>query len=331
MNDLFDSEYVVRAIGVNQTGQLGFSNLSGSSRATKASQDLTAQVDSAISNITFANGVMSFDNKLTNARGAISSDKTIYTPIKFEILSISNPTVTVKNGDSDANGFLYNQTLALGATTAAKRLEFNDPAAQIFSFDAKVTGNAFTSSTVGTGSQGGDGTGNPPAPVVYSIFRENKTGTLAGGDPTGTAGASATWGNPAFQGITWQDVEVMTKSDALILDATLSSLTAVDMDFELRTVDGQILSSSAGATANEHVSSSVQPNTRYILRVKGFANGPSTFNIVSDQLLPNNSPNANAGTQNSGGGSGGGTIGVVNIVRFTVNPLTRSVTAQLLR
>jgi hypothetical protein len=46
--------------------------LSGSSRA-QSEQDLTAQIDSAISNISFANGVMSFDNKLTNARGAFSN------------------------------------------------------------------------------------------------------------------------------------------------------------------------------------------------------------------------------------------------------------------
>jgi len=105
------------------------------------------------------------------------------------------------------------------------------------------------------------------------------------------------------------------------------------MDFELRTVDGMILSESAGATAAEHVSSAVQPGTTYILRVKGFANGPSTFNIVSDQLLPNGSPNGNT---NGGSASGNGGIlpvtGILNrLVRFTVNPLTRRVTAQILR
>ena len=331
LNDLFSHEYTVRAIGVNSGGQLGFSNLSGSARANKASQDLTAQIDSAISNISFTNGVMAFDNKLTNARGALSSDKTIYAPIKFEITNISNPTVSVRNGDSGANGFVYNQTLALGATSNAKRIEFNDSAAQMFTFDAKITGSAFTSSTGGTGTQNGDGTGTPPAPVTYSIFRENKTGTLVGGEPTATSGTSATWGNPAFKGITWEDIEVMTKSDALVLDATLSSLTAVDMDFDLLTADGQVITTSATATATEHVSAAVQPNTKYILRVKGFANGPSTFNIVCDQLLPNNSPNANAGTQTSGGGSTtGGTSGLVKLVRFTVNPLTRSVTFKLL-
>jgi hypothetical protein len=275
---------------------------------------------------------MSFDNKLTNARGALSSDKTIYAPIKFEITSISNPTVTVRNADSGNNGFIYNQTLALGATFNAKRLEFNDPMAQIFSFDAKITGNAFTSSTVGTGTQPGEGTGNPPPPVVYSIFRENRTGTLVGGEPTATGGTSATWGNPTFKGITWDDVVITTKPDAISLDAILNSQTAVDLDFDLLTADGQVIATSAGATAAERIQSAVQPNTNYILRVKGFANGPSTFNIVSNQLLPNGSPNANAGTQTSGGNSTGGeTTSIVRLVRFTVNPITRNVTTQLLQ
>jgi len=324
LNNLFESEYVVRAIGVNSSKQLGFSNLSGGSKATQQQQDLTAQIDSAISNINFTNGVMSFDNKLTNARGALATDKTVYAPIGFQITNISNPTVTVKNADQNGSTFIYNQTLALGATSAAKRLEFNDSAAQLFSFDAKITGNAFTGSSVGTGTQSGDGIGTTPTPTAYSIFREEKSGTLLGGDP-----GTATWGNPATKGITWEDVEVTTKSDALALDATLSSLTSVDLDFELRTVDGQILARSAGATANEHVSSTVQPNTKYILRVLGFANGPTTFNIVSDQLLPNGSPNANAGT--SGGSTTGGTTTVTNLVRFTVNPLTKTVTAKLLQ
>jgi hypothetical protein len=163
------------------------------------------------------------------------------------------------------------------------------------------------------------------------VFRENKSGALVAGEPTGTGGASVTWGNPAFKGITWDDIPVTTKSDALILDATLTSPTAVDLDLELRTMDGQVITDSAGATATERVQSAVQPNTTYLLRVKGFANGPSTFNILCDQLLPNNSPNANAGTTPGGGGTGGETGGIAGIVRFTVNPITRSVTFQLLQ
>jgi hypothetical protein len=332
LKDVFDSEYVVRAIGVNSTGQLGWSNFSGSSRALQTRQDITAQVDSAISNISFANGVMAFDNRLTNARGAFSTDRTLYKPLEFQIVSISNPSVTVRNADANGNTFIYNETLTLGQTSAAKRIEFNDPMAQMFSFDAKVFANAFAGSTVGTGSQNADGSSSPPAPVTYSIFTETKTGTLLGGEPTATGGTSATWGNPTFKGITWDDVLVTTKSDALALEGQLTSATAVDLDFELRTMNGQVLMRSAGATATEFVSSAVQPNTTYVFRVLGFANGPSTFQIVSNQLLPQGSPNENGGTRTVGGSS---TVSatrnvVMRLVRFTVNPLTRTVSARIL-
>ena len=332
LNNLFDSEYVVRAIGINSAGQAGFSNFSGNSKANQVRQDLTAQVDSTLSNISFTGGITAFDNKLTNARGAFSTDRTIYTPLEFQVVSISNPTVTVRNADTGANTFVYNQTLAFGAQSSAKRMEFNNPMTQLFTFDAKVFGNAFAGTTVGTGTSGGDGTSNPPSPVTYSLYNEVRSGTLLGGDPTGTSGTSATWGDPTFKGITWDDVLITTKSDALFLEAALSSATAVDMDFELRTVDGAVLSRSAGATANEFVSTSVQPNTTYVLRVLGFANGPSTFNIATTQLLPNGSSNANGGTR-TGGSSGAGsatTTVAPRLVRFTVNPLTNRITFSLL-
>ncbi len=336
LNDLFDSEYVVRSIGVNATGQIGLSDFSGSSRAIRVEQDLTSQIDSAISNITFSNGVMGFDNKLTNARGAFSFDRTAYGAIKFEITSISNPTVSVRNADQNGNTFIYNETLPLGATSKARRLEFNAPAAQLFTFDAKVTAGALFGSTLGNGSQPPDGTSNPPPPVVYSIFREQKSGQLLAGEPSNliTGSPSPTYGDPQFRGITWDDIEVMTKPDALYLEATLSSTLARDLDFELLSEDGQVLASSAGETADEHFVVAVEPSTRYFFRVKGWANGPCQFNIVSDQLLPSGSPNENAGTRTIGGsGASGGTTGspLTRLVRFTVNPILRKVTFQLLR
>ncbi len=330
LSDLFDSEYVVRTIGVNSTGQLGFSNLSGSARPKTTRQNLTKQVDAAISNISFTGGVTAFDNKLTNARGAFSVDQTIYSPIEFQIVSISNPTVTVKNADASGNTFIYNQTLPLGATSGAKRIEFNNPMTQMFTFDAKVFGNAFAGSTGGNGSQTGDGSSDEPAAVVYSFFNETRTGTLVFGDPSATASESATWGDPAFKGITWDDIPVTTKSDALFLEANLSSLTALDMDFELRTQDGQILSSSAGFTSSERVAAAVEPNTTYILRVNGFAHGPADYTIAVKQFLPQGSPNANDGTSGIGSATGGTTNIISSLVRFTVNPLTKKVTAQIL-
>jgi hypothetical protein len=311
--------------------------LSGSSRAVKAVQDLTTQFDSAISNISFSNGVMAFDNKLTNTRGAFSLDRTAYGPIQFQIQNISNPTVTVKNAEQNGNTFLYNQTLILGATSNARRLEFNDPAAQMFSFDAKVFANAFFNSTVGDGSQNSDGTSEPPAPVTYSVFHEDKKGQLVAGEPTSFVGVpQATWGDPTFKGITWDDIEVVTKSDATLLDATLTSTLARDLDLELLTTDGQIIASSAGPTAAEHFTAAVQPNTHYFFRVKGWLNGPCDYNIASDQLLPQGSPNENAGTRTVGGSGafGGSTtpgVSLTRLVRFTVNPLTRKVTTELLK
>lgn len=340
LNDLFESEYVVRAIGVNPTGQLGWSNLSGASRAVKSTQDLTTQVDAAISNVSFSGGVMAFDNKLTNARGAFSSDKTAYGPIQFQIVSISNPTVTVKNADQNGNTFIYNQTLPLGATSGAKRLEFNNPAAQLFTFDARVYAGAFTSASVGEGSQSPDGTSNPPQPVTYSVFHEERTGNLVAGEPSSlvTGDASPTYGDPNFKGITWDEVEIVTKNDAQLLDITLSSTLARDLDLQLLSESGQVLAQSTTETASERITLPVQPNTRYRIRVLGWANGPADYKIVSDQLLPSGSPNENAGTRTVGGttayGGGSGsttTAALPKLMRFTVNPLTRKVTATILR
>jgi Zn-dependent metalloprotease len=337
LNDLFDSDYVVRAIGIAPNGQLGWSNLSGAARAIKANQDLTSQFDTAISNISFSNGVLAFDDKLTNARGSLSTDRIAYAPINFQITSISNPTVTVKNADVNGNIFVYNQTLTLGQTSAAKNLQFNDPGAQLFTFDAKITANAFFSSTVGTGSQSGDGTSNPPPPVTYSVFHEDKSGTLLAGEPSSfvTGDPSPTYGDPNFKGITWDDIEVVTKPDALFIDGTLSSTLARDMDLELRTTDGQIIARSDGPTASEHVFAAIRPNTHYVFRVKGWANGPTDYNIASDQLLPQGSSNANAGTRTIGGNgftsSATGGSAITRLFRFTVNPVLKTVSISLLR
>ena len=338
--NLFDHEYVVRAIGVNTTGQVGFSKLSGSAKPIIQQQNVTGAVDTMISNVSFVSGVFAFDQVLKNARGASGNDKTIYSPIAFRIESISDPSVTVRNADatSPVPTFFYNQILPLGVTSGARRLEFNDPLAKLFTFDAKVLGQVYAGSTGGTGSQTGDGTSNPPTPPTYSVFRQEFTGTLPLGDPTGvTTGGGLVkddlYADPNFKGITWTEIEVVTKPDALYLDAALSSLTAVDMDFELRAADGTLITRSAGATASERVQAQVQPNTRYILRVVGWVNVAADYKIVSDQLLPQGSPNENAGTITpSSGSSSSATTGLVEmLVRFTVNPLTRTVTAQLLK
>ncbi|HEY7543302.1 MAG TPA: hypothetical protein VID27_00380, partial [Blastocatellia bacterium] len=334
LSNLFDHEYAVRAIGVAPNGQLGFSDLSGSARPVAAAKDVTAAIDAAISNVIFTNGVFAFDQRLTNARGAGNYDGTIYSPIEFRINKISDPSVTVRNPDqtSPAPTFIYNETLPRGATSNARRLEFNDPLARLFTFDASIIGRIYSGTAGGKGSQEGDGTSEPPQPVTYSVFREQKSGTLPLGDPTGiTHGGGLAkedhFADPNFRGVTYADVEIVTKSDALVLDATLSSTLAIDMDFELRAADGSLITRSAGPTASERVQAQVEPNTRYILRVIGWVNVLADFRIVSDQLLPQGSTNENAGTVTYG--SSGSGLDVLRIVRFTVNPLLRTVSVRL--
>jgi hypothetical protein len=344
LSNLFDHEYVVRAVGVNSSRQLGVSPLSGSAKPALVEANVTKAVDTAISNVSFANGVFAFDQTLTNVHGVKdSADKTIYGPIEFRIMRISDPTVTVRNADlnSPSPTFVYNQILPLGATSAPRRLEFNDPGAKLFTFDAKITGRAYQGTTGGTGSQPGDGTSEPPTPPTYSVFKQEFSGVLPLGDATGlTHGGGLLkedhYADPNFKGVTYADVEVTTVSDALMLDAALSSTAAIDLDFELRSADGQtLIMRSAGATATERVSAAVQPNTKYILRVIGWANGPADFTVVSRQLLPQGSPNENDGQVTPGAESGGSTSTTIEVVellvRFTVNPLTGTVTAELLQ
>jgi hypothetical protein len=356
LKNLFDSEYAVRAVGVTPDRQVGLSDLSGSAEPRLAAQDVTAAVDTAVSNVSFASGVFAFDNTIKNARGANSTDKTIYAPVEFRITSISDPTVTVRNADrtSPFPTFVYDKTLPLGAS-ATRRFEFNDPAARLFTFDAQVLGLAFAGSTVGTGSQTGDNGGEPapppPASVTYSVRKDEYNGTMPLGEGTGATHGSGliedlevqrTDANPLFGGVTYVDIPVTATNDVILLDIALSSMTAVDYDLELRSADGaRRLDRSAANLAAEHIRYYAEPNTSYVVRIIGFVNAASDYKVVVRQLLPVGSPNANAGTvtifadgsEAAGGSSGAGAVtGVLRgVVRFTVNPLTKKVTAQILR
>lgn len=354
LKNLFDSEYAVRAIHVNSNKQIGISDLSGAAEPRLAAQNVTAKVDTSITNVSFTNGVFSFDNTVTNTRGADSIEKTIYAPIEFRITAISDPAVTVKNADqaSPVPTFVYNRTLALNAS-ATKRFEFNDPLAKMFTFEAEVIGQAYAGSNGGTGSQSGDGSSDmPPTSFTYSIRKDEYSGVMPLGDPSGvTHGSGAiednlevpTEADPAFKGVTYVDIPVTTTSDSLILDAELTSLTAVDYDLELLTADGKTRLDRSAETENlahERIRYFVQPNTSYIIRIIGFLNVASDYKVVVKQYLPKGSANANSDdvTVNSDGSETAAASGaapitglVRKLLRFTVNPLTRSVSAKFLQ
>jgi hypothetical protein len=342
LTNLSDHEYVVRAIKNAQGQQFGISDLSGSARPRFTAQNLTGNVDAITSNVSFTNGLTAFDQALRNTRGTSSTDnKTVYAPIEFQITSISDPTVTVRNPDatSPVPTFVYNQNLALGATSTPRRLEFNNPNNRLFTFQATIVGRAYAGTIGGTGSQTGDGSSEPAPPPTYSVRRSTHTGTVPFGDPLGlTHGGGLIkedhFADPTFKGVTYADVAFTTASDALSIDARLSSTAAIDMDFELRSANGQtLIARSAGGNASERITAQVQPNTGYILRVLGWANGPADYTIVNDQLLPQGSPNENAGTVTPGATPESNTPAtgfVPRRVQFTLNPVLRLLTIRLL-
>ncbi len=319
-NQMFDSEYAVRAISLNPNRQSGFSDLSGSASFSSSTQDVSGAIQSQLSNISFAGGIFEFDQTLKN-NGVQSADTTAYGPVNFKVVRISNPTVTVANADNGGNGasvpgiFGYNQSLLAGQTSAAKRLKFNDPQAQLFTFDAMVTARVRGASIPANGSQPADGDGGGRSDVTLS----STTNTYDGIIVLGSAG------NNVANGVDYVDVPFVAGQGSFGVSGKLSATVPYDLDFELRDSNGNVLATSGNLGADEEVSGSVTPGQTYIYRVIGFGNGPTPFRIVSEQFV------LSAG---GGGGSSFGqpTTGIapMKLVRFTVNPLTRGVSLRLL-
>jgi len=132
-------------------------------------------------------------------------------------------------------------------------------------------------------------------------------------------------------GVTYVDVPFTSKDGAYAVAGNMTStLTGVDIDLELLDSSGRILSSSTGSTPSETVSASIVPNAQYIYRVLGSLGVAQDYQIVSTQSLL--VPKGSGGSTSGGTGSlAPPTVGTVtNLVRFTVNPLTRTVTVQVL-
>lgn len=319
--DSLDFEYVVRALAVNPNGQVGFSDLSGTASAPLELNDVTDSLQPRITSAFFNEGVFSIDQTLEN----IGADA-IYTPITFKIIDISEDSVTVRNADNGGSGqngdeaqFAYQPSLAAGETSAARTIEFNDPPARLFTFDAVTTGRLEGEPVPANGSQPPDGEADPvPRPETFH-FIEEFTGVV----PVGTAGLELA------EGVDFVDVPFTTKPSASAVVGTLSADASVgplpDLDFFLYDDQGNQLDSSGNFGPNEEVGAPVQGNRTYVYRVQGFANGPSTFRIVSDQQVED--PD-DAGTGMAGGASGGSLT--TYVIRFTVDPLTGEVTTQIL-
>jgi hypothetical protein len=113
--------------------------------------DVTAVIQTAVSNVSFAGGVFEFDQTLKNT----SSNSTILPPLRFNITAIQSNSGTVRcsNADNGGNGvessalWDYSNTLgsdralASGEITSARHLRFSDAAGELFTFTASIKGN----------------------------------------------------------------------------------------------------------------------------------------------------------------------------------------------
>jgi hypothetical protein len=322
-------EYVVRAMNVNANRQVGVSDNSAAAAMQTAVIDVTNSIQTVNSNISFANGKTEFDQAIRNL-GAGAFDGTIYQPIDFRIVSISAPSVSVANADNFGAGrgtspasFYYRSTLVRNQTSAARRISFNNPNTQLFTFDAVVTARVQVPA--------GEAVRYQPEPnfdanLVTSTFSESFSGIVPASD-TGLQLAG---------GVTYVDVPFTSKAGAVAVKGIMTSpLTGIDLDFELRDAAGRVLSSSATSSSTEIVTADILPNTRYIFRVIGWAGAAQDFKIASTQTLrlPPTSGSSTTTASGSTTTATGSTLTTTaeRLVRFTVNPLTRSVSMEVLR
>uniref|UniRef100_UPI003562ED2C M36 family metallopeptidase n=1 Tax=Pseudoalteromonas sp. TaxID=53249 RepID=UPI003562ED2C len=315
--DAFDYQYVVRAIKANESGQVGFSDLSGTAKTKLKARNVTKHVKASISNVSFSMGEFAFDNTLTN-----NHSKALFAPINFDIVSISSPSVTVINADNDGNGqrgntarFTYDETLAPMMDSAARQLRFANPLAEMFTFKAKVFAQVEGQARPATGSQAAHDTSEPAErSVVYHAISEHK-GIVAVG----------TTDIEVQEGVDYVDVNFTALSSAKSIVATLTADTEVggaypDLDFSMLDSSGKVLATSGNLGSSEQVGSTVVGEQDYTLRVKGYANVATQFTIVLDQMVTDA---AQASTQ-----SAEQTLpedSEIEIVEFMVNPINGSI------
>lgn len=329
-NELLGTEYAVRALSLNPNRQVGLSDLSAGTTVNSNIQDVTSVIKASISNPTIGGGVFEFDQTLRND-GVSSVDGIAYSPINFKIISISDPTVKVVNADNGGDGqanpasFIYNQSLASGATSSARRLKFSNPNSRMFTFSAVITARVRTTAVAANGSQPGDGTG-----LSSSAQRSTSTDVFTGIVVVGSGGVAL------VNGVDYLDIPFVAKANSFGVDGAMEvspvqTNTLPDLDLELRDAQGNVLSSSANFGPREWVSAMITPGQTYVYRVIGFVNAPTQVTITSKQYFP-----AGMGP-GDGGGSGASTpllptiqgSTALRVLQFTVNPLTKTVSVKL--
>jgi hypothetical protein len=168
-------------------GQIGFFvSAAGAAEQVIVSRrspvDITDQVATAISNVSFAGGVFEFDLRLTN-----EAMEDFLPLVEFNIVGIQSASGTVRviNADNGNSGLgpddpaLFDYSHALGGddvfstgeTTGARHLQFSDTSAELFTFTAEVTAFVGEIGTTGTatGDDGAAGTQGSTSLLSFTV------------------------------------------------------------------------------------------------------------------------------------------------------------------
>jgi hypothetical protein len=327
LKNVVAGEYVVRALNINTNRQLGVSANSAAAAVPTAVVDVTARVQTTIvsGTVSFAGGKFEFDQVIKNL-GAGAFDGTMYAPVEFRIVSISNPSVTVNNADNGGKGtagnpavFYYRPMLTTGQSSEARHLIFDNPNAQMFSFDAVVTARVQVMPGQATRYQAEPGVDLSKFDVVP--FTQTFTGIVPASDT----------GLQCVSGVTYVDVPFTSQQGAAAVRGQMTSQTGVDLDLELLDSAGRVLSRSATDQPNETVAAAIRPNQTYRYRVIGWAGVAQDFSIESTESLLVPKGGAGGGSSSPGSGLAPPLGSLTGLMRFTVNPLTKTVTIQLVK
>jgi hypothetical protein len=328
-NEMLDTEYAVRAVSINSNRQAGVSDLSAGTAVNSQIQDVTSSLTVMIANPSLSGGVFEIDQLLKN-NGISSPDGIAYSPITLRIVSISDPSVKVINADNGGDGqsnpaaFVYNQTLASGATSAARHMKFSDPYSRLFTVTATISARVRTAPVAVNGSQPGDGagTGLPPTDVRFSSQTETLSGIVL----------APSAGSELVAGVDYVDIPFVAKPNSFGVDGEMDTFPVSagalpDLDLALLDDQNHVLSSSGNLGPHEFVSGALTPGKTYRYHVTGFANWPTQVNIQSKQYFP-------AGMAPSGSSSSSSSLpttqGVIALktLQLTFNPLTKTVSLK---
>jgi len=192
-----NGRFVYRASGLYTVENGLLAGPASATRTVVVDRRLEADITSAIEarmvdgTVSFTGGVFQFDQILRN-----TSSTSVFSPMKMIITSVTSGsgTVRVKNADDGGNGvsapagFDYtsqvgaDQQLATGESTAARRIQFNNPASEMFQFTVIVRGHLPDSSAAATGggTSSGDGTGAGASGETSGSGSTSDSGTSTG-------------------------------------------------------------------------------------------------------------------------------------------------------